>query len=97
MGDAGSIEDDLYSAVEDFEQETFESMRQGLKAMGEVIQTVPSLLKDCKNIEGDLSNLIEMADILAHPLSLMWRVGKNFLLDGVDILKKFTLGWNAYE
>lgn len=65
--------------------------------MGEVVRNVPTLLKDCKSVRADLSNLVEIAEIMMHPLSLMFRVGKNFLLNGVDIFKKFNVAWTAYK
>lgn len=68
-----------------------------MKEMAEVIRQLPSLMRDCKNIRADLSNLEDLANIIAHPLSLMFRAGKNFLVNGVDILKKFNLGWEAYK
>ena len=89
----GNVQTDLYLAIKDFEAQTFESMRQGLKEMGELIRSIPSLMRDCKSIRADLANLEELANILAHPLSLMFRAGKNFLVNGVDILKKYNLGW----
>lgn len=83
----------MYLAIKDFETETFEGARQGLKEMGEFIRKVPEMMRECKDLRRDLSNLEEMALILSHPLSLMFRAGRNFLVNGVDILKKFNLGW----
>ena len=97
MGDVGRIQNDLYLAIKDFEQETFESMRQGLIEMSDVIRVIPGIVSDCKTIGKDLSNLETMAEIIAHPISLIFRVGKNFLINGVDILKKYNLSWNAFK
>ena len=72
-------------------------MRQGLKELAEVIRGVPTVVRDCKSVRADLSHLLEMAQIISHPLSLMFRAGKNFLVNGVDILKKFNAGWAAYR
>ncbi len=36
-----------------------------------------------------------MAEIIEHPLALMFRIGKNFLINGVDIFKKFSLAMQA--
>ncbi len=91
------MQSDLYLALKDFELETFEGMRQGFKELGDFIKAVPFLLKDCKNVGADLSNLARIAEILIHPISLIFRVGKNLLLNGVDIKKKFDLGWTAYR
>lgn len=65
--------------------------------MAEFLRSVPSLLSECKDVKTDLRNLEEIAMILAHPLSLMFRAGKNFLINGVDIMKKFSLGWQSYK
>jgi hypothetical protein len=64
--------------------------------MGDIVRTVPILVKDCKTISSDLSNLEKLAEVFIHPLSLMWKVGKNFMVNGVDILKRFNLAWSAY-
>lgn len=44
-----------------------------------------------------MQELVRMSEILEHPLALMFRIGKNFLVNGVDIYKKFNLGIQAYE
>jgi hypothetical protein len=62
-------------------------MRQGLKSIAAVIREIPVISKDCKDVTGDLGQLLRMAEILEHPLALMYRVGKNFLVNGVDIFK----------
>jgi hypothetical protein len=72
-------------------------MRQGLKEMGAVLQEVPSLLSECHSITKDLSNLLQLAEIIEHPFYLMFRAGKNFLINGIDIFKKFNLSWTAYH
>jgi hypothetical protein len=96
VGDVYIIQTDVQIAIADFRQETFESMRQGLKSIAAVIREMPVLTKDCKDVPEDLAQLLRMADIIEHPLALMYRVAKNFLVNGVDIFKKFNLGMQAY-
>ena len=97
IGDVGLIENDMYLAAKDFEEESFEGMRQGLKEMGNIIRTIPILVKDCKTISADLSNLEKLADVFLNPLQLVWKAGKNLMVNGVDILKRFNLAWSAYK
>jgi hypothetical protein len=47
MKDISTMQNDLYLAFHDFEQENFESMRQGLKEMAYLIRALPSLTIDC--------------------------------------------------
>jgi hypothetical protein len=70
-------------------------MRQGLKEMAYFIKSLPALSNDCSSMKTDLSMLLQMAEILEHPLALMFRIGKNFLINGVDIFKKFSLAMQA--
>jgi hypothetical protein len=48
---------------------------------------MPVLTKDSKDMPMDFSQLLRMADILEHPLALIYRVAKNFLVNGMDIFK----------
>ena len=50
VGDVYIIQTDVQIAIADFRQETFESMRQGLKSIAAVIREMPVLTKDCKDV-----------------------------------------------
>ena len=95
MKDISTMQNDLYLAFHDFEQENFESMRQGLKEMAYLIRALPPLTIDCGQMKDNLQKLLLMAEIIEHPLALMFRIGKNFLINGVDIFKKFSLAMQA--
>jgi hypothetical protein len=60
-----------------------------------IAKEVPETLKECKDIEKDLGRLLQLAEVIEHPLSLMFRAGKNFLINGVDIFKRFNLAMQA--
>jgi hypothetical protein len=48
---------------------------------------MPVLIKDSKDMPVDLGQLLRMADILEHPLALIYRVAKSYLVNGMDIFK----------
>ena len=96
MGEVYIIQTDDQIAIADFRQETFETKRYGLKSIEDVIREMSVLTKVCKDVPVDLGELLRMADILEHPLALICRVAKNFLLNRMDIFKKVKLGMQAY-
>lgn len=83
--DSEAIADDIYTAITDFEQETFQDIQEGLESLGAAVGLIPSVVGNCKHITSDLQKLISMAEILANPISLVYNVGKNLILNGVEI------------
>lgn len=65
-------------------------MKSGLLEIGKAVKFIPSAVQDCKAITQDLSKLLKMAEIFGHPLSLIYHVGKNLILNGVDIFGKIA-------
>jgi hypothetical protein len=88
LAESSEFESDLEEAVKDFELETFNGVKDGLKELGQAIKLVPTMAKDCAHITGDLKNLEEMAKIIMHPLSLVYHMGKNLIVNGIDIFHK---------
>jgi len=64
--------------------------------VGQAVKLIPTAVNDCKAITQDLSKLAKMAEVFAHPLSLIYHVGKNLILNGVDIFKKIANALIAY-
>ena len=63
--------------------------------MAFLVKALPTLTFDCGQMKDDLQKLLLLAEIIEHPLALMFRIGKNFLINGVDIFKKFSLAMQA--
>lgn len=47
-------------------------------------------MDDCKAITQDLSKIAKMAEVFAHPFTLIFKVGKNLIVNGIDIFKKIA-------
>ena len=92
-----SFENDIVTAVKDFEKKTFDGVKDGLEEVGKAVELIPSLLKDCAQVKADLSALIKMAEIFRHPLSLIFNIGKNLIVNGKDILSKIEAAIASYK
>jgi hypothetical protein len=97
MSDATTLEKDIVSSVEDFEKETFDGIKNGLELAGKAVELIPTMLKDCSSIKNDLETLAKMALIFEHPLTLAYTVGKNLLVNGIDIYKKISDAVTSYK
>jgi len=58
---------------------------------------IPTLTNDCSSIKQDLQNIVHMAEIFKHPLSLIYHVGKNLIVNGQDIFGKISSALTAYQ
>lgn len=81
--DVSIIANDVEAAVSDFEKETFTGVKDGLEQIGGAVKEVPTAITACKQVTGDLTNLLKMAEIFEHPLTLIWDIGKSLVVNGV--------------
>ena len=95
--DVSAVEGELIRAVQDFELESFDGAEKGLEELGKVAGQVPTLVKDCKSVQADLTNLVKMGEVFKHPLTLLYKVGKNLIVNGVDIFTNIAAAVDAYK
>jgi hypothetical protein len=57
----------IAEAVTDFEKETFEGVRDGLKDIAQAVKMIPTLLQDCHLAEEDMQRLIAEAEVFEYP------------------------------
>eukprot|EP00347_Sterkiella_histriomuscorum_P001536 403371660 len=96
IADVGRIAQNVEIAVTNFKKENFSGIKAGLLEIGQAVKLIPTAVNDCKQVTQDLSKLVKMAEVFAHPLSLIYHVGKNLILNGVDIFKKIADALIAY-
>ena len=78
----------LKKAVEDIEKKTFSSVKLALHEISDAVHRFPIILKDCSIVEEDYKKILEMIKIFEHPFSLVYHVGKNLVVNGIDIFRK---------
>lgn len=61
------------------------------------MQAMPQAVKDCESIKDSMGKIAKMAEIFAHPWSLVWQVGKNLFVNGADIFGKISLAMQSYQ
>lgn len=77
-------------AVGEFKKENFDGIKAGLLDLGNAVKLIPTSISTCKAIEQDLSAVVKMAEVFSNPLSLIYHVGKNLVVNGIDIFKKIA-------
>lgn len=75
----------LEEAVNDIMEGTEESVQEGIQLLGQVVQEATQDLQDCELAAEDIDRLIDMSDILSHPLSFLYNAGKNIIINHVEI------------
>ena len=86
--DTESVYKDVEEAVADFEKKTPDATAEGIKLLGEAIVALKDDIKECKGVVADVEKLEEMAKIFANPLTFAYHVGKDLLVNGVQIYKE---------
>ena len=95
--DTGKIEVNLRIAFEDLDKKTVEGVKESLVYFALVAKEVPIAIKDCHIAESELVKLVEIAEIFEHPMQLIYRAGKNLMVNGVDIFKKMMSALMFYK
>ena len=89
--------DDLEKAVQDIRENTAESVQEGIELIGEAVRVATEDLKECKEVLDDLDELTDMAELLAHPWSFVYKAGKNLIVNHVEILGEVQAAIQAWE
>ena len=84
-------------AVTDFELETYDGVSNGLYELSQGVYLIPEAVKNCVAVKDDLSVIYKLAKAFSDPWSLAYTVGKNLLLNGVDIYHKIEDATAAYK
>jgi hypothetical protein len=81
--DTKDIFEDAEALVKDFESDDTSKVINGIKIIGKMLKDIKSAVGDCKGIVMDLKKLEDMVEIFASPMSFVYHVGKDLLINGV--------------
>lgn len=73
----------IIQAVSLFEKNTSKSTLKALKKLGKVALVIPKAVLDCKASSSDLKNLTAAIASMSNPVSFVYHVGKDIILNGV--------------
>ena len=88
---------DVQKALADIKSGHFIS---GVQDVGQVIWDLPDALQNCENMDEDIAKIEDWAQAFTHPVSLVKKISKNWLLHGVDVKKDIALeesNWASAE
>jgi len=89
----------IKSAIDKIEQKTAKSIAEGLRDLGHALTNLKQALVDCKAAEAEVAKFAKaIEDGFEHPLSFVFHVGKELIVNGRDIYAEITAAvsdWKA--
>jgi putative cell wall-binding protein len=83
--DAEGIAKESYEAVVDYEKGDAFHKAKALALMADVTKKIPVAIAACKAVGVDVTKLMQMAEVFAHPSTFIAHVGKDLIVNGKDI------------
>lgn len=74
-------------ALDLIETKNVKNVYEGVKELGQIAQALPKAIEDCKGSKDDFKKLLDATQLVKHPLSFAYHVGKDIYVNHVDIFK----------
>ena len=97
LKDVAADAENIETAVKDFEKKTLISVAVGLKLIGESFESLPKAMKSCSESVEDAEKLFKMLENFKSPISYAFHVGKDIIVNGVQIYKEIDTAVKDYE
>ena len=97
INDAETLVQDVEVAYGDFKKETFDGVKDGIEEIGTIVKAVATDINDCKTGIAAIETLVHIAEGVSSPWSFAYHVGKDLLLNGVDIYNDIDNAIKEYE
>lgn len=95
--DITTVVEDVEKTVQDFEKKTAGGAIDGVKDIAKILKEVPGDIKDCEAVTADWEKLAKMAAIFASPTSFAYHVGKDLIVNGMDIYHEIDDSIDQYK
>ena len=96
--DDAAIGDNLELALKYFLEKTYSGKVEAMAKLGEAYKELPGAIKSCVPASEEFARAIEeMVLAFAHPLSVLYHMGENLIVNGQDILADVSYAMGAYE
>jgi hypothetical protein len=96
--DAGEFGGNIAKAVQDFSKDTFDGTKDGFMDLSNAFGALPGFVHTCIPAANEtVTVLVEVVKTFAHPLSLIFNVGKDIIFNGQDIFADISEALGAYE
>jgi hypothetical protein len=85
FADSKEVFEDAEALVKDLESKDAAKVAKGIKIISSMLKHIKSAVGDCKGIALDVKKLEAMVEIFASPMSFVYHVGKDLMINGVQI------------
>ena len=86
INNVGTLDDEVQEIIADFSKGDITDILKGVEVVGKVISQLPEDLKDCQDIQDDLTRLENYAKIFENPTELAKTVFTNFVAHDKAVL-----------
>lgn len=97
LGDVTSMGEDVVAAVKDFESKTADGVKNGLKEIASAIDSIVAAMTQCKAAAEEVEKLVAMLKNFKSPISFVFHVGKNLVVNGVEIYHEIDGAITSYH
>jgi hypothetical protein len=102
--DAETVVSDAKDAIADFEKKDISDISAGLAKVADMIKVIAAGMTDCGHLQMDVKKMADMVAAFSTPQAFAWHVGKDLLVNGVDIYHDIDSGikdfksqsWNSF-
>ena len=95
--DGEHIITDVEDAVQHFEKKDAKDIIAGLEDLADLIKQVKAGMSDCSHLKADWAKLEQMAAIFSSPTSFAYHVGKDIMVNGVQIFHEIETAVSDYK
>lgn len=95
--DIEHVVQDAQVAYSDFSKKDLKDIIDGVKEVADLLKTVKQGMSDCAHIKADWQKLAEMAAIFENPTSFAYHVGKDLIINGVQIYHEVDTAVTDYK
>jgi hypothetical protein len=95
--DVEHVVQDAQAAYTDFSKKDVQSIIAGVKEVADLMKTVKQGMSDCSSLKADWVKLEQMVEIFDSPTSFAYHVGKDLMINGVEIFHEVETAITDYE
>lgn len=85
------------AAFQDFEKGTWESVKNGLKELGQALDILADSMTICEAVPAEVKKVIAALKQLKDPKTFVWTAFKNLLVNGKEILAEMTAAHDNWK
>jgi len=73
----------IYAAIEDLKTNDSAKILEGIKLIGQALESLPKALTDCKAAVSAIEKLVNLIKSFTSPTTYLYRVEKDLIVNGV--------------